>query len=184
MVLRGARQVGKTWLVRDLAKRQNLNLIELNFERFPNLVDLFKTNDPEEILRNIEAELAIKVDPDKSLLFLDEIQATPELFIKLRWFKEEMPELPVIAAGSLVELAISNQQYSMPVGRITYFFLEQMSFFEYLKATGNDALFEKLDTLELHSVMPASLHEKCLNLYYDYCLIGGMPEVFERMDEK
>ncbi len=177
MVLRGARQVGKTWLVRDLAKRQNLDLIELNFERLPNLVDLFQSNNPAEILRNIESELAIKINREKSLLFLDEIQAAPELFIKLRWFKEELPELPVIAAGSLVELALSNQRYSMPVGRITYFFLEQMSFFEYLKATGNEALFEKLDTFELDSVMPASLHEKCLNLYYEYCLVGGMPEV-------
>ena len=171
MVLRGARQVGKTWLVRDLAKRQNLDLIELNFERLPNLVDLFQSNNPAEILRNIESELAIKINREKSLLFLDEIQAAPELFIKLRWFKEELPELPVIAAGSLVELALSNQRYSMPVGRITYFFLEQMSFFEYLKATGNEALFEKLDTFELDSVMPASLHEKCLNLYYEYCLV-------------
>ena len=80
MVLRGARQVGKTWLVRDLAKRQKLKLIELNFERLPSLADLFSQNNPVEILRNIEAEFATTIKPESSLLFLDEIQAAPDLF--------------------------------------------------------------------------------------------------------
>jgi len=140
MVLRGARQVGKTWLVRDLAKRQNLKLVELNFERLPSLADLFSENNPEEILRNIEAEFATTIRPESSLLFLDEIQDAPELFSKLRWFKEDIQKLPVIAAGSLLDFALNKYQYSMPVGRITYFHLEQMSFFEFVMETGNEAL--------------------------------------------
>ena len=99
MVLRGARQVGKTWLVRDLAKRHDLQLIEMNLERFPNLAELFSENRPEAVLKNIEAEISTAVNRDSSLLFLDEIQAASELFGKLRWFKEDMPDLPVIAAG-------------------------------------------------------------------------------------
>jgi predicted AAA+ superfamily ATPase len=99
MALRGARQVGKTWLVRDLAKPQKLELVELNFERLPGLADLFTENNPEEILTNIEAELAITITPESSLLFLDEIQAAPQLFSKLRWFKEEIQKLPVIAGS-------------------------------------------------------------------------------------
>ncbi len=177
MVLRGARQVGKTWLVRDFAKRQKLKLIELNFERLPSLADLFSENNPEEILRNIEAELATTIRPDSSLLFLDEIQAAPQLLSKLRWFKEGMQKLPVIAAGSLLDFALNNYQYSMPVGRITYFHLEQMSFFEFVLETGNEALFKKLSSFSLETGMPESLHEKCLNLYHDYGLVGGMPEV-------
>jgi len=177
MVLRGARQVGKTWLVRDLAKRQKLKLIELNFERLPNLADLFSENNPEEILRNIEAELATTIKPESSLLFLDEIQAAPELFSKLRWFKEDMQKLPVIAAGSLLDFALNKYQYSMPVGRITYFHLEQLSFFEFVLGTGNEALYKKLLSFSLETVMPESLHEKCVGLYHDYCLVGGMPEV-------
>ena len=177
MVLRGARQVGKTWLVRDLAKRQKLKLIELNFERLPNLADLFSENTPEEILRNIEAELATRIKPESSLLFLDEIQAAPELFSKLRWFKEDMQKLPVIAAGSLLDFALNKYQYSMPVGRITYFHLEQLSFFEFVLGTGNEALYKKLLSFSLETVMPESLHEKCMGLYHDYCLVGGMPEV-------
>jgi len=177
MVLRGARQVGKTWLVRDLAKRQKLKLIELNFERLPNLADLFSENNPEEILRNIEAELATTIKPESSLLFLDEIQAAPELFSKLRWFKEDMQKLPVIAAGSLLDFALNKYQYSMPVGRITYFHLEQLSFFEFVLGTGNEALYKKLLSFSLETGMPESLHEKCVGLYHDYCLVGGMPEV-------
>ena len=97
MVIRGARQVGKTWLVRDLAIRHEFQLIELNFERLPSLSDLFTENDPAKILRNIEAELGTSIEPDSSLIFLDEIQAAPQLLSKLRWFREDMPQLPVIA---------------------------------------------------------------------------------------
>ncbi|MCP4689778.1 MAG: AAA family ATPase, partial [Desulfobacterales bacterium] len=179
MVIRGARQVGKTWLVRDLAKRQNLELIELNFERLPKLADLFSENDPKEILENIEAELAREIDPVSSLLFLDEIQAAPGLLSKLRWFQEEMRELPVVAAGSLLEFALKKKRYSMPVGRISYFYLEQMSFFEFVLNSGNKALYKKLASFTLDKRMPESLHEKCLNLFHAYCLVGGMPEVVE-----
>ncbi len=179
LVLKGARQVGKTWLVRDFARRQKLKLVELNFERLPSLADLFLENSPVEILRNIEAELAISITPDKSLLFLDEIQAAPQLFSKLRWFKEEIQNLPVIAAGSLLSFALHQYRYSMPVGRITYFYLEPMSFFEFVIATGNQALYKKLSSFSLDSRMPESLHKKCLSLYYDYCLVGGMPEVVQ-----
>ncbi len=179
MVIRGARQVGKTWLVRDLANRHKLKLIELNFERLPSLADLFSENEPAEILRNIEAELATTIKPDSSLLFLDEIQAAPQLFSKLRWFREDMQQLPVIAAGSLLDFALNQYQYSMPVGRITYFHLEQMSFFEFVLGTGNEALYKKLSSFSLETKLPESLHEKCLGLYHDYCLVGGMPEVVQ-----
>ncbi len=179
LVLRGARQVGKTWLVRDFALRQGLNLIELNLERFPHLADLFAGNDPVETLQNIAAEMSAKIDPATALLFLDEIQAAPELFAKLRWFKEEMPALPVIAAGSLLEFALGNYPHSMPVGRIAYLYLEQMSFFEFLLASGNKPLFQKLLSYELGQDIPRSLHEKCLKFYHQYCLVGGMPEVVQ-----
>ena len=179
MVLKGARQVGKTWLVRDLAKRHKLELIEINFERFPNLADLFLENRPEEVLKDIEAEFATTIRPDSSLLFLDEIQAAPELFAKLRWFKEDMPNLPVIAAGSLLDFALNKYKYSMPVGRITYFYLEPISFFEFVKSSGNEALYKKLSAFCLQSTMPESLHERCLSLYQEYCLTGGMPEVVQ-----
>ena len=185
MVIRGARQVGKTWIVRDLANRHKLKLIELNFERLPNLADLFSDNDPAEILRNIEAELPTTIEPDSALLFLDEIQAAPQLFSKLRWFKEEMQQLPVIAAVSLLDFALNKYRYSLPVGRITYFHLDPMSFFEFLQAIGNKALYQKVSSISLKTKLPDSLHQKRLSLYHDYCLVGGKPEVLkEWVDSK
>lgn len=179
MVVRGARQVGKTWLVRDFAKRNHLDLIELNLEKFPNRADLFLENNPEAILKNIEADLSVKINPESSCLFIDEIQAAPELFSKLRWFKEDMPELPIIAAGSLLEFALNKFQYSMPVGRITYFFMEPLSFLEFVLASGNEALFHKLSEFGIKKTMPQTLHGKGMDLYHQYCLIGGMPEAVQ-----
>jgi uncharacterized protein len=180
LVIRGARQVGKTWIVRDFSKKNNLKLIELNFERNPTFADLFTSNNPKEILKNLESEFETSIDPDSSLLFLDEIQAAPEMFARLRWFKEDYEKLPLIAAGSLLEFALSEYQYSMPVGRITYFFLEPFSFFEFLLATGNEFLLKKLETFSLNEILPESIHEKCLGLYHDYCLVGGMPESLKK----
>jgi len=180
LVIRGARQVGKTWVVRDLSKRNNLKLIELNFERNPTLADLFTSNNPKEILKNLESEFETSIDPDSSLLFLDEIQAAPEMFARLRWFKEDLETLPLIAAGSLLEFALKEYKYSMPVGRITYFFLEPFSFFEFLLATGNEFLLKRLETFSLNDTIPESIHKKCLDLYHDYCLVGGMPESLQK----
>ena len=180
LVIRGARQVGKTWIVRNLAKRNSLKLIELNFERKPILADLFTSNNPKEILKNLESEFETSIDIDSSLLFFDEIQAAPEIFAKLRWFKEDLEDLPLIAAGSLLEFALNEYQYSMPVGRITYFFLEPFSFFEFLLVTGNEFLLKKLETFSLQDVIPESIHKKCMNIYQDYCLIGGMPESLQK----
>ncbi|MBC2704800.1 AAA family ATPase [Desulfobacula sp.] len=180
LVIRGARQVGKTWIVRDLSKRNGLKLIELNFERNPALADLFTSNNPKEILKNLEIEFETLIDPDASLLFLDEIQAAPEIFARLRWFKEDLGNIPLIAAGSLLEFALKEYQYSMPVGRITYFFLEPFSFFEFLLVTGNEFLLKKLETFSLNDTIPESIHKKCLGLYHDYCLVGGMPESLQK----
>lgn len=179
LVVRGARQTGKTWLVRDFARRNHLDLIELNLEKFPHRADLFSENDPQKTLKNIEADLGVKISLQSSCLFLDEIQTTPELFAKLRWFREEMPELPIIAAGSLLEFALSKAQYSMPVGRITYFYLEPMSFLEFVLASGNEALYQKLNEFGIQTLMPQTLHAKCMDLYRQYCLIGGMPEAVQ-----
>jgi uncharacterized protein len=180
LVIRGARQVGKTWLVRDFADRHALTLIELNMERNPSFADLFSSNDPKETLRHLASEFNTAIDPEKSLLFLDEIQAVPELFAKLRWFREEMPSLALIAAGSLLEFSLNTYQHSMPVGRISYFYLEPFSFFEFLAATGHRFLRDQLSRYSVTDTIPASLHEKALKLYHRYCLVGGMPEVLEK----
>src|SRR3989338_8066372 len=128
LVVRGARQVGKTWLIRYLAEINHKQLIELNFEKNPEYKNYFTSNDPKIILRYLEAALSLNIDPQNSILFLDEVQAVPELISKLRWFGEDLAQLPVIAAGSLLEFTLANYAYSMPVGRIEYLHLEPFSF--------------------------------------------------------
>ncbi len=175
MVIRGARQVGKTWMARTLAEKNGLTLIELNFEKQPKLINLFSSNEPETILFNLSTSLDIAIDPLKSLLLLDEIQAAPEILAKLRWFAEDMPQLPVIATGSLLEFVLEDHTFSMPVGRINYMHLEPMSFEEFLIAYGKDRLVDYLKSFESNTQIPATIHEQLTTLFKEYIIIGGLP---------
>jgi len=176
LVIRGARQVGKTWLVRHFAEVQNLRLIELNFEKRPELASFFETNDPKEILLNLESAFNVKIEPSKSLLFLDEIQAVPELFAKLRWFAEDLPQLPVIAAGSLLEFVLEKHTFSMPVGRINYLYMEPLSFEEFLLANDKHSLVDYIEGFRWGTQIPEALHLQLMQIFKEYLFIGGMPE--------
>lgn len=176
LVIRGARQVGKTWLVRHLAESENLNLIELNLEKRPSLASLFSTNDPRQIILNLEAAFNRTINPQKSLLFLDEIQAVPELLAKLRWFAEDMRELPVIAAGSLLEFVLSKHAISMPVGRINYMHLEPLSFEEFLLANDKSRLVEYIKLYTVGNEIAREIHEQLMGLFKEYIIVGGMPQ--------
>ena len=177
LVIRGARQVGKTWLVRSLAKQTNLQLLELNFERNPELKLLFRSNDPQIVIRGLEQYLGHAIHVASSLLFLDEIQAAPDLLSKLRWFAEERPQLAVVAAGSLLDFALKEHDLSMPVGRISYHYLEPMSFEEYLAAVGDDLLQRAVQETGVTPSFALPVHEKLLKRFREYRLIGGMPAV-------
>lgn len=176
MVLRGARQVGKTWLIRALAKQSGKKLIELNFEKQRSMAVHFESQDPKTILLNLESALNEAINPAESLLFLDEIQAVPDLFATFRWFYEEMPELPVVAAGSLLEFVLEDHRFSMPVGRINYFFVEPLGFEEFLLAKNEIHLHAALQNFTLDHPFNEALHEKANQLFKEYVLVGGMPE--------
>jgi predicted AAA+ superfamily ATPase len=175
LVIRGARQVGKTWLVRQLAKSENLTLIELNFEDRKQDASLFRTNDPKTTLLEIGAARNITLDPRKSLLFLDEIQVVPELFAKLRWFAEKMPELAVIATGSLLDFSLDTHTFSMPVGRIEYLYLEPLSFEEFLIAREKMGLLKYIQEYQMIHEVPEAIHTQLLSLFKEYTIIGGLP---------
>jgi predicted AAA+ superfamily ATPase len=179
LVIRGARQTGKTWLVRYFAKQQNKRLIELNLEKEPQLATFFKSNDPNQILLNLGAYLGEVVEPKKCLLFLDEIQAIPELLAKLRWFAEDLPELPVIAAGSLLEFVLEKHTFSMPVGRIGYMHMEPFSFEEFLVASGQERLLDYLKAFQWNTEIPEALHDRLMSLVKEFIVIGGMPAAVE-----
>lgn len=177
LLIRGARQVGKTWLVRRLAELQKKKLIELNFEKRPEYRKFFSSNDPKEVLLYLEAALQTRIEPETSLLFLDEVQAAPELISKLRWFAEDLPALAVIATGSLLEFTLCNYPYSMPVGRIGYLYLEPFSFEEFLIAHGKESLLEYLRTLKIqeNKTIPAPIHDLAMTLFKEYLFVGGLP---------
>lgn len=175
MVIRGARQVGKTWLIRDLAESSQRQLIELNFEKRPDLVSLFSSNEPKEIIANIAAFFGKAIEPQTTILFLDEIQAAPHLLAKLRWFAEDMQELAIVAAGSLLDFALADHEFSMPVGRISYTYLEPLSFEEFLEAIGHRELRTYLQTYHLNKEIPAAIHNRLIATVKEYLVIGGMP---------
>jgi len=175
LIIRGARQVGKTWLVRHLAKLNRKHLIEINFEKNPNQASLFVSNDPQEILLNLSTVYHQKIDPENCLLFLDEIQAVPELFSKLRWFAEDLPQLPVVAAGSLLEFVFAEHSFSVPVGRISYMHLEPLSFEEFLWANDKKNLYDYMAAYDLNREIPIAIHEQLTMLFKEYLLVGGLP---------
>lgn len=175
LIIRGARQVGKTWLVRYFAKQNGKKLIEINLEKHPKQASLFTSNEPSEIIQRLRSAFEIKIEPTESLLFIDEIQAAPELIPKLRWFAEDMPELPVIAAGSLLEFILGKQEFSMPVGRISYMYLEPLSFEEFLLAQERHELVAQIKEFSWKNGIAEFIHEKLMQLFKEYILIGGMP---------
>ncbi len=179
LILRGARQVGKTWLARDLADRADRTLLELNFERDPQVASLFESPDPRAVLRAVEVYLGRRARPEESLLFLDEIQAAPEILAKLRWFAEELPELPVIAAGSLLDFALAQPAFSVPVGRISYLHVEPMSFEEFLAAAGGDGLLDLVRGADAAHPIAVPLHDRLLEQLRDFVLVGGLPQAVE-----
>ena len=118
LIIRGARQVGKSTLVRQFAEENKLMLNEINLEQHLELNTIFKTLDTKLICKELEGILGRKIISPDTILFLDEIQATPNALQALRYFYEELPELPVVAAGSSLEFVLSKHNFSMPVGRI------------------------------------------------------------------
>lgn len=177
LILRGARQVGKTWLVRELARDRNRALLEINFERDPLQVRDFETADPRRIFSDLALRMDHRAAPEDSLLFLDEIQAAPEVLARLRWFAEEMPELPVVAAGSLLEFALAEFTRSMPVGRVSYAHVAPLAFPEYLEAHGQEPLLERLNAWQPGTEISPAVHNKAWDWFDRYQMVGGMPAV-------
>ncbi len=175
LVIRGARQVGKSYLVSMFAEQNFSDFIEVNFERNPEMKSLF-TGTPEKIIKLLELKYNKKIDIENTLLFLDEIQAAPEVFAKLRYFYEEVPELHIIAAGSLLEFLLENHTFSMPVGRIEYLHLGPMTFEEFLTANGNTMLVDFIQNFSLSEDVPESVHSDLISLFKAFLIIGGMPE--------
>ncbi len=182
LLLRGARQVGKTFSVRQLGK-QYAHFVEINLEQLSNAHQVFsKDLDPHRIVRELSLLAGKQIVPGKTLLFLDEVQKQPLAITALRYFYEQMPELHVIAAGSLLDFAI--EQVGIPVGRVDSLFMHPVSFAEYLVALGHGLLLDELLTHNHEQPIAPIVHEKCLSLLGQYLAIGGMPFAVHQWAEK
>lgn len=176
LLLRGARQVGKSTAVKELSKKFS-TFVEINFEKQPKYKALFKEDlDVSRIVPQISAMSGILIKPGKTLLFFDEIQECPQAIMALRFFKEDMPNLHVIAAGSLLEFALKELP-TFGVGRIHSMFMYPMTFDEFLEANNLQLLIEARNKASIENPLPEPLHDKLVEMFRTYMLVGGMPEV-------
>lgn len=185
LVIRGARQTGKSTLVRLFCEKHNLTLFEINFEEDESYETIFQTHDISTIKLQLEIKFGKKIETSSSCLFLDEIQASPKAFTTLRYFYEKNPDLKVIAAGSLLELVMQQEGFSVPVGRLEYLFLGPMNFEEYLLASGNEQLVSFLESYIPGEEIPPAIHLEAMKEVRFFTSIGGMPEVVQTwVDQK
>ncbi|MBQ7722082.1 MAG: ATP-binding protein [Kiritimatiellae bacterium] len=174
LVIRGMRQTGKTWCVRKFASEfYKDRFLEVNFEFSGRWAPVFDGDlNPDRICDELELLSGRHIRGGGTLLFLDEIQLCPKALASLRYFRERMPEMPVVAAGSLLDFALDDIQF--PVGRVQFAELNPMSFAEYLDATGNAPLAALLK--ETPRKLPAAVHLKLLDEVRAYSIVGGLPE--------
>ena len=178
LVLRGARQVGKTYSVTAFGHDQFETLVQIDFELDRGLSRIFDGDlSPKSLALQLEAYTGKTIEPGRTLLFMDEIQACPRALMALRYFYEKMPELHVIAAGSLLELALGD--VSFPVGRVEFEWLRPLCFQEFLWAVGQEKLAEQIPGMDARKPVPDALHKKLLEQLRLYFLVGGMPEAVE-----
>ena len=180
LVIRGARQVGKTTLARRFAEAAGRDLLEIDLERHADLDRTFASLDPDRIVSGIEARADRRLG--RAILFLDEIQAAPRALAALRYLYEQRPEIPVIAAGSLPEFTLADHSFPMPVGRIEYLHLGPMAFSEFLGAV-EPALAQRLADFDPESPPGVPTHERLSRRLREYLFVGGLPEAVLRYRE-
>ena len=182
LLLRGARQIGKSSSVRKLAERFE-HFLEVNFEKNRDAYRFFEGDlDVREICKKLSVQFRKPVVPNKTLLFFDEIQACPNAISALRFFYEDYPELHVVAAGSLLEFALEELP-SFGVGRISSMFMYPFSFAEFMFACGNDMLWDEVCQSLPEQPVFSVFHEKCLEFLKKFLVIGGMPAVVSKYVE-
>jgi predicted AAA+ superfamily ATPase len=177
LLLRGARQVGKTYAVRKLGQTFE-RFIEINLEETPRAREIFEKDlIVERIMRDISLLTGQDIIAGKTLLFIDEIQLVPQAVLALRYFYEKVPQLHVIAAGSLLDFAIA--QVGIPVGRVQLMYMYPLSFIEFLAAMKEHQIIKEIMVHELGRELTTVIHEKILEYVAHYQVIGGMPATVE-----
>ncbi len=176
LIIRGARQVGKTSAVNLFAQDEFDSYLYINLEQEDNLALFSKTQPIKDIIQIIQIKYNKKIIPGKTLIFIDEIQNSDIAMGQLRYFYEEMPQLHVIAAGSLLEVKMKKEGFSFPVGRVEYCYMYPVTFDEFLRALGDLELLEYLDNVNADSIISEEIHQLSLKKFHEYMIVGGMPE--------
>ena len=181
LIIEGARQVGKTWLMKEFGRQSYGDTIYINFDSNSTMEELFASDlDTERLLMGLELYAGKKIDPDNTLLIFDEIQQVPEALSSLKYFYENAPQYHIICAGSLLGIALHSGT-SFPVGKVMFLKLYPLSFKEFLIATGNQRFAELLEKQDYQMI--GSFAQTYTDILKQYYFVGGMPEAVLRFTE-
>ncbi len=180
LILQGARQVGKTYIVNLFADREYSNYIYCNFEKERDLHEFFENLEPSAILRKLSLYKRKEIIPGHTLIVFDEIQACPKAITSLKYFNEEANEYHIIALGSLLSVAVNRESFSFPVGKVQLKTMYPLDFEEYLAAREEAGLIKQIrECFETDTPLENAFHQRALDYYKEYLFVGGMPEVVE-----
>lgn len=177
LVLDGARQVGKTWLLEKFGEAEYANVAYVNLEKDERASEIFDGSfEPERIVARLALHLNMEILPGETLIVIDEAQQNPRSLMALKYFQEEVPEHHIVVAGSLLGIAI-HQGASFPVGKVNHLYIHPLTFREFLIAVGREKLAESLEQRDFDLIRP--LHDDLIELWKTYTIVGGMPEAVQ-----
>ncbi len=183
LIVRGARQVGKTYIIEEFAKSDFKNCLKINMEEKPELKKVFFDNDVRRILTELSILMNVDVIAGDTLFFIDEIQTCPDAIQSLRYFKEKIPELHVICAGSLLDHTLNEMKLPMPVGRVEFVYMYPMNFKEFLLAINQERLVSYIEDYDFTKPFSEVIHNQIAQHLRFYFFIGGMPAVVKNFAE-
>lgn len=181
LIIEGARQVGKTWLMKEFGKQAYADTVYINFDSNTRMEELFSSDlNTERLIMGLELYAGRKIDPDNSLLIFDEVQEVPRALTSLKYFYENAPQYHIVCAGSLLGIAL-HQGTSFPVGKVDFLKLYPLSFKEFLMATGKERFAELLDTQDFPMI--TNFRQTYIDALKQYYFVGGMPEALQNFAE-
>lgn len=181
LIIEGARQVGKTWLMKEFGKQAYADTVYINFDSNSRMADLFSADlDTDRLIMGLELYAGRKINPDNTLLVFDEVQEVPRALASLKYFYENAPQYHIVCAGSLLGIAL-HQGTSFPVGKVDFLKLYPLSFSEFLMATGNERFAELLKNQDYEMI--TSFKQTYIDALKHYYFVGGMPEAVQSFAE-
>lgn len=176
LILQGARQVGKTYILKEFGKREYKQYLYINFEKMPKVAALFTEGlQAQQLIAKLELYFEISIEPETTLIIFDEVQECPAALNSLKYFYEDAPQYAIVAAGSLLGIKLAHT-HGFPVGKVTFQYLYPLSFMEFLLALGKPKWADLLNNLQLSTPLEELFHQELIELLKIYFYVGGMPE--------